>query len=103
MKGTSWGRKDDELALAFVGNGLSPDHRDYLAAGGYGFIIGDGRLNYFPELIAELYYKINAYQENSGCPPIYQFIMHLAYNADKGRANVFGIRTQYRVLIKYIV
>lgn len=63
LKGSAWGRKDDELALVFVGNGLSPDHRRYLAAGGHGFIIGDGRLNYSPELIAELYNKINADQQ----------------------------------------
>jgi high affinity Mn2+ porin len=37
-----------------VANGLSAPHRDYLAAGGYGFIIGDGKLNYSHELIAEL-------------------------------------------------
>ncbi len=93
LKGTSWGHKNDELALAFVGNGLSPDHRNYLAAGGYGFIIGDGRLNYSPELIAELYYKINAYQKKFWLSPDYQFILHPAYNGDRGPVNVFGIRT----------
>lgn len=92
LKGASWGRKDDELALAFVGNGLSPDHRDYLAAGGYGFIIGDGKLNYSPELIAELYYKINAYQQKFWLSPDYQFILHPAYNSDRGPVNVLGIR-----------
>lgn len=92
LKGVPWGRPDDELALAFVGNGLSTDHRDYLAAGGYGFIIGDGRLNYSPELIAEVYYKINAYQQKFWLSPDYQFILHPAYNADRGPVNVFGIR-----------
>jgi len=48
LKGTSWKRDDDELGLAFIGNGLSAPHRDYLAAGGYGFLIGDGKLNYAP-------------------------------------------------------
>ncbi|HEX8023275.1 carbohydrate porin [Mucilaginibacter sp.] len=92
LKGTSWGRKDDVLALAFVGNGLSHDHRDYLAAGGYGFIIGDGRLNYSPEMIAELYYKINAYQKKLWLSPDYQFILHPAYNTDRGPVHVLGIR-----------
>jgi high affinity Mn2+ porin len=92
LKGTSWKRGDDELGLAFIANGLSSDHRDYLAAGGYGFLIGDGKLNYAPELIAELYYKINAFQKKFWLTPDYQFILHPAYNADRGPVNVFGIR-----------
>src|SRR5476649_1994903 len=31
LKGTSWKRPEDELALAFVANGLSTPHRNYLA------------------------------------------------------------------------
>jgi len=93
LKGTSWNRKDDELALAFVGNGISQSHRDYLAAGGYGFIIGDGKLpNYAPEMIAELYYKVNAYQHKLWLSPDYQFILNPAYNSDRGPVNVFSIR-----------
>lgn len=92
LKGASWKRSDDELGLAFIGNGLSAGHRDYLAAGGYGFLIGDGKLNYSPELIAELYYKINAYQKKFWLSPDYQFILHPAYNADRGPVNILGIR-----------
>jgi high affinity Mn2+ porin len=92
LKGSSWKRADDELGLAFVGNGLSHDHRDYLAAGGYGFLIGDGKLNYSPEMVAELYYKVNAYQKKIWLSPNYQFILHPAYNADRGPVNVFGLR-----------
>jgi high affinity Mn2+ porin len=92
LKGASWKRADDELGLAFIANGLSADHKNYLAAGGYGFIIGDGKLNYSPELIAELYYKINAYQKKIWLSPDYQFILHPAYNADRGPVNVFGLR-----------
>jgi len=92
LKGASWKRADDELGLAFIANGLSADHKDYLAAGGYGFLIGDGRLNYSPEMIAELYYKINAFQKKFWITPDYQFILHPAYNADRGPVNVFGLR-----------
>ena len=92
LKGTSWHRDDDELGLAFIGSGLSSEHRDYLADGGYGFIIGDGRLNYSPELVAELYYKINAFQKKFWITPDYQFILNPAYNADRGPVNVFSIR-----------
>lgn len=92
LKGSTWKRSDDELGLAFVANGLSKDHSNYLAAGGYGFLIGDGKLNYSPELIAELYYKINAFQNKFWITPDYQFILHPAYNADRGPVNVFGAR-----------
>ncbi|MES2266457.1 MAG: carbohydrate porin [Bacteroidota bacterium] len=92
LKGNRWNRKDDELGLAFVGNGISNDHKDYLAAGGYGFIIGDGRLNYSPELIAEIYYKINAYQHKLWISPDYQFIANPAYNKDRGPVNVLSVR-----------
>jgi high affinity Mn2+ porin len=92
LKGTSWKRADDEFGLAFIGNGISKPHRDYLAAGGYGFLIGDGKLNYAPEMIAELYYKVNAYQKKIWLSPDYQFILNPAYNKDRGPVNVLGIR-----------
>lgn len=92
LKGARWNRKDDELALAFVGNGISASHRNYLAAGGYGFIIGDGKLNYGTEMIAELYYKLNAWQNKFFLSPDYQFIVNPAYNKDRGPINVFSIR-----------
>ena len=92
LNGTRWKRPDDNIGLAFVANGISAAHRDYLAAGGYGFIIGDGALNYHPELIAELYYKINALHNNIFFTPDYQFILHPAYNSDRGPVNVFSLR-----------
>lgn len=92
LRGAAWNRKDDELGLAFVGNGISVPHRNYIAAGGYGFIIGDGKLNYGTEMIAELYYKLNAYQNKLFLSPDYQFILNPAYNKDRGPVNVFSIR-----------
>jgi high affinity Mn2+ porin len=92
LKGAAWKRNDDEAGLAFIADGLSSEHRAYLAAGGYGFIIGDGRLNYAPEMVAEIYYKINAYQKKFFLTPDYQFILNPAYNADRGPVNVFSLR-----------
>jgi high affinity Mn2+ porin len=84
--------KNSHLGLAFVGNGISKQHRSYLAAGGYGFIIGDGKLNYAPELITELFYKVNVYQQKFWLTPDYQFILNPAYNIDRGPVNVFSLR-----------
>jgi high affinity Mn2+ porin len=92
LKGTGWKRKDDEMGLGFIANGLSEPHRQYLADGGYGFLIGDGKLNYAPEMIAEFYYKFNAYQNKFFLSPDYQFITNPAYNKDRGPVNVFSIR-----------
>jgi high affinity Mn2+ porin len=85
------GRKLDEAGLAFAANGLSKDHEDYLAAGGYGFMIGDGRLNYGLERIAEFYYKA-ALLEHVFLTGDYQFVQNPAYNRDRGPVHVFGLR-----------
>jgi high affinity Mn2+ porin len=84
-------RPKDEAGLAFIINALSPDHRDYLAAGGLGFMIGDGRLNYGLEKIAELYYKALLRKE-LWLTTDYQFIQNPAYNRDRGPVHVFGLR-----------
>ena len=85
------GRKDDEAGIAVIVNALSPDHRDYLAAGGYGFMIGDGRLAYGLEKIAELYYKA-AIHKNVWLTAGYQFVENPAYNRDRGPVHVFTLR-----------
>ncbi|HEY2645442.1 MAG TPA: carbohydrate porin, partial [Candidatus Acidoferrales bacterium] len=54
-QGTKWGRKLDRVGLAFVSNGISRDHQEYLARGGLGFLLGDGKLNYGRENIEEAY------------------------------------------------
>jgi len=51
IKGLSWGRPQDSVGIASYINGLSAEHRNYLAAGGLGFFLGDGRLNYAAERI----------------------------------------------------
>ena len=45
------------LGLAAGQNGLARDHRRYLARGGLGFVLGDGRLDYGRERVLEAYYS----------------------------------------------
>jgi high affinity Mn2+ porin len=93
LNGSLWKRNDDKLGLAFLANGLSNDHRDYLKAGGYGFIIGDGHLNYQPEMITELYYSLKVKNYPIWFSPDYQFIVNPGYNKDRGPVHAFGVRT----------
>ena len=60
-------------------NYLSGDQRVSLAAGGVGFIIGDGRLNYRPESIVEAYYAWSATNQWTFTGD-YQHIDSPAYN-----------------------
>ncbi len=84
-------RPADEAGVAFILDGLGPGHRDYLAAGGYGFMIGDGRLSYGLERIGEIYYKA-ALRDILWLTADYQFIQNPAYNRDRGPVHVFGLR-----------
>jgi len=88
QSGSRWGRADDEAGLALVVSGLSDVHRRYLAAGGYGFIIGDGALHYGPELLAELYYRAAITREVS-LSAHYQPVVNPAFNRDRGPIHVF--------------
>ncbi|MDO7848753.1 carbohydrate porin [Hymenobacter sp. M29] len=91
--GARWHRPDDRLGAAVVANGISAEHRAYLAAGGYGFIIGDGALNYGLEQIAEVYYSISLSHYHAAISPDYQFIMNPAYNKDRsGPVHVVAMR-----------
>lgn len=91
FKGARWKRAADEAGVAFAVNGLSGSHRDYLARGGLGFFLGDGRLSYRPEQVAETYYSLKA-GKSSWISFDYQHIRNPGYNADRGPANFFGLR-----------
>jgi high affinity Mn2+ porin len=94
LKGSTWKRPDDTVGIAVVINGLSPDHRDYLEAGGYGFILGDGRLNYATEEIAETYYAWKLYR-NITVTGDFQFVENPGYNQDRGPVSILGMRLHY--------
>ena len=91
IKGTKWGRPDDVIGIGGAINALSNDHRDFIAAGGLGVLIGDGQLNYRSERILETYYAY-ALTKQLTLTADYQFITNPAYNADRGPVHVFSGR-----------
>ncbi|MHA4810574.1 carbohydrate porin [Flavitalea flava] len=92
INGKSWKRTADNIGLALLSNGISPGHRNLLNHGGYGFMIGDGRLpHYGREDIAEVFYQCKLYA-NFWTTLDYQFVEHPAYNKDRGPAHVFAVR-----------
>jgi len=88
QSGSRWGRPLDELGLGMVVSGLSSLHRQYLAAGGLGFILGDGGLKYALEILVETYYRLALTREIS-LAVVYQPIFNPAYNAARGPVQVF--------------
>jgi high affinity Mn2+ porin len=93
--GSKWFRPADQVGIAIAVNGISRDHRDFLNTGGYGFIIGDGKLpHYRTEQIVETYYNA-AISSTFSLSVGYQYIMNPAYNADRGPVHVFSVRGHY--------
>lgn len=90
-KGTAWGRAQDSVGLAWARNGLSSVRRSYLAAGGLGFFIGDGRLAYQPEAVVEAFYSLHL-TPGTWVTLNWQQIRNPAYNADRGPARVATVR-----------
>ena len=92
LQGTSWGRPDDTAGLAFETSAISKSGQSYLAAGGLGLLIGDGRLTrYGEEAVMETYYDTQIVKGLHAALD-YQLIVHPAYNADRGPISVLGFR-----------
>lgn len=85
------GRRGDVAGLAVNRNELSASHRAFLSAGGTGFFLGDGRLNYHPEEIVELYYNARL-SSHFWLTPDVQHIGNPGYNADRGPVMVYSLR-----------
>jgi len=91
LKGRYWRRPSDTLGVAWVAEGLSAISRQYFAAGGMGILIGDGKLNYRPEMVLETYYAFSPV----GWAALtfdYQLIANPGYNADRGPVSIFSGR-----------
>jgi hypothetical protein len=91
VSGAGWSRPNDRFGAGYAVHWLSPEHRDYLAAGGKGFMLGDGRLNYGTERILEMYYRVLVFRY-AQVGPDFQYIANPGYNRDRGPAFVLGGR-----------
>ncbi|HZO22762.1 MAG TPA: carbohydrate porin [Steroidobacteraceae bacterium] len=105
LSGRHWDRAEDHAGVAVAIEGLSAPHRDYLAAGGAGFLLGDGALNYASERILEVYYRIALPWPLNGHPgffthyplkmqlsPDFQYIRNPGFNQDRGPVRFWGLR-----------
>jgi high affinity Mn2+ porin len=91
LKGTWWRRPEDTIGLGVAVNGIGAAHRQYLAAGGLGILVGDGALDYRSERVAEAYYNWKI-AKHFQLTPDYQFAQNPAYNHARGPVNLFALR-----------
>ncbi|MGH8318193.1 MAG: carbohydrate porin [Steroidobacteraceae bacterium] len=92
VSGGPWHRPGDTVGVAGVVNAASRDLRQYLAAGGLGILVGDGRLPHAGnEHILETYYELAAFSALYVTLD-YQWVVNPAYNRDRGPVSIFGLR-----------
>lgn len=92
MTGSRWGRAGDTVGLAAVVNAPSEQLKAFLAAGGLGILIGDGKLiNSGPERILESYYSLALFKA-AHLSFDYQFVDNPGYNRDRGPVSVLSAR-----------
>jgi hypothetical protein len=89
--GKRWGRKFDRAGFAFVSNGISRDHQEYLALGGVGFLLGDGALSYGRENILEGYYTAHFWRGIFTSLDL-QYVNNPGYNRARGPVVVPSLR-----------
>jgi high affinity Mn2+ porin len=83
LNGSRWHRPDDAVATALTVGGLSAVHSQYLAMGGYDFLIGDGTLRYGPETSWETYYSARVVKYLVASIGL-DHVDNPAYNRDRG-------------------
>jgi carbohydrate-selective porin OprB len=98
LSGAHWNRPNDRFGVAVASESLNAIQQRYFAAGGLGFLVGDGRLNYGHEQILESYYRLEEIWPEKPGPihwqlsPDFQYIQNPAYNRDRGPVHVWGVR-----------
>ncbi len=80
--------------LPVASDGISGDHQHYLARGGMGFLLGDGRLNYGREQAVETYANVTLGRGLSLAMDV-QCMVNPGYNRDRGPVWVPGFRLHW--------
>ena len=92
LKGVSWSRPDDTVGFAGEVAGISNAARDYLADGGFGILVGDGRFpHYGLENVLESYYSVKITSWFTATFD-YQFVANPAYNPERGPVSLLALR-----------
>jgi hypothetical protein len=84
-------RKNDHAGFAWSQNAISGDHREYLALGGLGFLLGDGALDYAKEEIVEGYYTLHVWRGAFASFDL-QRVWNPGYNQARGPVIVPSLR-----------
>ena len=96
LSGKHWRMPNDTLGLAVNDNGISALHREYLGAGGTGFLLGDGKLHYGRETGFEAYCKRKLGQGWEATLDG-QLIVNPGYNQDRGPVPVLSLRVHWEL------
>lgn len=91
ISGSLWGDETHHAGISLICNMLSDEQKRYLEAGGSGFMVGNGSLNYQHEFIGEGYYRISL-SENFGVTINYQYMVNPGYDNDNDNTHFLGTR-----------
>ena len=91
LDGTLWKRPNDAFGVAVAWNGVNADHRDYLAASGLGFMLGDGALREGAENVIDVFYRFAPVRFFAVSAEVERFT-NPAFNRDRGPVTVWGLR-----------
>ncbi len=94
MKGLRWGRLKDSIGLGYAQSWISTQHVAYLNMGGIDGFIGDGKINYQPEQVVDLYYQCHVLS-STWVTLDYQHLANPAYNADRGPLDIYNARIHF--------
>ena len=93
VSGAAWERPADSLGVGWACDFLSGRHRQYLAAGGTGVVLGDGALAYRPEEVVECFYDWVALPTLLISPDL-QWVQNPGYNHARGPVFFWALRVR---------
>ncbi len=94
LKGGRWSRTNDTLGVALGADAISVAHREYLERGGLTSFLGDGKLHYSRERVAEMYYSA-AIGDGFTLTADVQRVANPGYNTDRGPAVFYALRLHW--------